>query len=259
MLTEDELNWVRSVLLDYDPLEISPSYIHKKKTELEWFKNKGKVRKELDKLRKMIKVTPQELIELKDKSVRGILGIKNFAGIYIIHNSVKDIYYVGQSESVFDRAYMHFVTNPEEIKGRYELTVKFNLPEIYIDYSSGDEFNISLIPLENTSFSSLNELEGYAIVAYNSLVPDGYNRVMGNILDKPIFKNEDYEKAAKLLFDRIKETKGEEFLLTLTTQRKRIFYTYNLLLELELPDNLNFRKGLSTMIKEYNKANKSKK
>ncbi|MED4848307.1 hypothetical protein [Bacillus atrophaeus] len=51
MLSEDELSWIRNVLQDYVPGEISPSYFYKEITEFERNQNRGKVRKELDALR----------------------------------------------------------------------------------------------------------------------------------------------------------------------------------------------------------------
>lgn len=250
-LTEDELNWIRQVLSDplVDDLSPSPSYDYVKKTEFERNKNKGNVRKELDALRKeLIGYAPEELIELRMKREREKLGIENFAGIYIIHNLVYDIYYIGQAKKVFDRAYKHFVTNPSENKARYEWTVEYNLPEIYDDYRLGDKFNISLISLKQTSFSSLNEFEDNAIRAYNSLVPHGYNRMPGNILDKPIFKNDDYEKAANLLLDKIKGS--------LPPPKKRMSYTLHLLSELECPRNTVFALNFIKLIKAYQKANR---
>lgn len=46
MLPVDELNWIRQVLSDYTPKEISPSYFYLKMTEFERNNNKGNVRKE---------------------------------------------------------------------------------------------------------------------------------------------------------------------------------------------------------------------
>lgn len=253
MLTEDELNWIRKVLEDYEP-GISASYFYRRNTIIERNKNKGNVRKELDSLRKkMIKYTPQELLELKNKKVRESRDVNNFSGIYIIHNCIRDLYYIGQSVKAFDRAYTHFVKNQELKKGRYEMNVQFNLPEIYYDYNLGDKFSISLIPLEDTSFSTLNELEDNAIRAYDSLVPNGYNRNPGNIMDKPIFANDDFEKAANLILDKIK---GTEVFLTLTNNRKRLWYSIDLLSELGLPENLTFANNLADLIKDYQKANK---
>lgn len=256
-LTEDERNWIRQVLSDYDPfeIEISPSYFYRKKTIIERNSNKGTVRKELDDLRKkMIKFTPQELLELRNKNLRENRGIENFSGIYVIHNRVKDIYYVGQAERVFDRAYQHFFINAASKKERHELNVRFNLPEIYNDYNLGDKFSISLIPLESTSFSSLNELEDNAIRAYDSLIPKGYNRNPGNVMDKPIFNSDDYQKAADLILDKIK---GTDMFSSLSNDDKRWHYTRTLLSELVLPSsNTHFLFNFVKMIKAYQKVNK---
>ncbi|MCY8940261.1 GIY-YIG nuclease family protein, partial [Peribacillus frigoritolerans] len=183
--------------------------------------------------------------------------IRNFAGIYIIHNRLKDIYYVGQSKGVFGRAYQHFVTNPAENKARYEGTVEFNLPEIYDDYRSGNKFNISLIPLKNTSFSTLDELERNAISAYNASVEyGGYNRTHGNVINKVIYKNDDHEKAANLILNKIK---GTEIFSTLTNDDKRRRYIWTLALELVLPSNTDFSHNFVKMIRDYQKANKKRK
>lgn len=240
MLTKDELNWIKFILSDYEPFEVSPSYYYRLKTVNERNKNKGDVRKELDNLRgRMLKVTPEELLELKDKNERERRGIFNFCGIYIMQNNIKNIYYIGQAEKVFDRAYKHFVLNEGN-------------PRVYKDYNLGDEFIVSLIPLENTSFLSLNELEDNAIRAYDSF-QNGYNRMPGNVVDKHIFKNDDYQKVAELLLDRIK---GSESFSSLSNGKKRVNYVSNLLSELELPKNIHFILGFAKLIKEYQKANK---
>lgn len=246
-ITEEELNWLKQVIgedYDYDPHTLPLHYVRLKKAQYERNQNKGNVRKELDKLRKKLrKYTPEELLELKSKIERESRGIHNFSGIYIIHNCQLDIYYVGQAEKVFDRVYIHFIKDPT------------GNPEIYNDYSLGDKFNISLIPLENTSFSSLNELEDNAIRAYNSLAPAGYNRMPGNIKDKAFFNNDNYQKVADLLLDKIK---GTEVFLTLTNSRKRIRYIRSLLSELGLPHNAHFILNFAKMIQEYQKANKKR-
>ncbi len=259
-LTEDELKWLKQISenynFDYDALiKLSPDYVRFKKARFERSANKEIVRKNLDILRKNTKkFTPEELIKLRNKNVRESQGIENFAGIYIIHNRKKDIYYVGKSEGVFGRTYKHFVTNPAKNEKRYKDTVKFNLPEIYDDYRLGDKFSISLIPLENTSFSTLDDLETYAISAYNASVEyGGYNRTHGNIITKVCFKNDGHEKAADLILNKIKET---EIFSTLKNDDDRKKYTWTLALELALPRNLNFRLNFSKRIKEYQKANK---
>lgn len=191
MLKNEKLVWIRGVLSDYDPFEISPSYFHKKKTEFERNKNKEFVRKELDLLSdNMMKVTPEELLVLKNAKEREKQDIDSPPGIYIIHNCEFDKYYIGQSESIFDRAYRHFVKGSGSV-------------EVYEDYCSGHTFSISVLPLESTSFLTLNELEDNAIRAYNALVPHGYNKNPGNVMDTFYFKNNDYQKVANLILDKI--------------------------------------------------------
>lgn len=242
-LSEDELSWIRGILSDYDPFEISPSYFYKKEAEIERNKNKGIVRNELDDLRnQMMKFTPQELIQLRNKNERERQLVENFSGIYIIHNCVEDIYYVGQAIRVFDRSYEHFV------KGNT------GNPTIYEDFISGDEFRISLIPLQITSFSSLNELEDNAIRAYDSF-HNGYNRVEGNVMDKPIFGNNEYKKVSDFILDRIK---GTEFFSTLNNNEKRSSFIGELFREFKLPYNPHFQMNFRTAIKEYQKIHKKK-
>jgi|GEM_PF-6877106 len=73
-LTEDELKWIRHILRDSDlssEIELSPSYCYKNKTEDERNENRKIVRKELDDLKdKLIKFTPEELLELKNENNR---------------------------------------------------------------------------------------------------------------------------------------------------------------------------------------------
>ncbi|QBP43209.1 excinuclease ABC subunit C (plasmid) [Paenisporosarcina antarctica] len=260
-LTEEELNWLKKISEDYGCdygglIKLPPPYVRLKKTLFEQEENKEIVRKDLDSLRKIMKkFTPKELIELGNKNLRESRSIRNFAGIYIIHNRLKNIYYIGQSKGVFGRAYQHFVTNPSENKARYEGTVEFNLPEIYDDYRSGNKFNISLIPLENTSFSTLDELESNAISAYNASVEyGGYNRTHGNrVINKSSFNNDDQETAANLILNKIKVT---EIFSTLKNDKKRWDYTRTLSLELVLPHNRNFHSNFVNRIKEYQKTNK---
>ena len=232
--TEDELDWFRSVS-NKNPGETSPSAYYKVKTQRERENNKATVRKELDLLvNSSEKYKPQQLLNERVK-----LGIHSFSGIYIICNTEKDTRYVGKSESVLDRVCMHFV------KGKGN-------SDIYNDFIQGDIFYISLIPLESTSYNSLNELEDNAIRAYDSFI-NGYNKMEGNMMDSYIFKNDEYREAAQMLLERIKNT--EEF-LTLSNNDKRIIYSRKLFSELGLPKNTHFRKGLISLIKDYHRNNK---
>ncbi|MCZ0872756.1 GIY-YIG nuclease family protein [Peribacillus sp. AS_2] len=265
-LTEDELNWIKQVLVgqygkDYDAIiKLPPHYVRQKIETVKLKENKGIVRKDLDTLReKMKKFTPKELIELGNKHIRDSKGIENFSGIYIIHNSTKDIYYVGKSVAVFNRAYNHFVTNPAENVARYRDTVEFNLPEIYTDYLIGDKFSISLIPFGSTSllFSSIDELERNGISAYNASVEfGGYNRTHGNVINKRLFRNEEHQKVAEFMLDKIKET---ESFKSLKNNEGRKRYTFNLLSEYGLPNSWGFISPFAKMIQEYQKANKANK
>lgn len=240
MLTEIELNWIRDVLCDEPFGEIAPSYFYRKNLEIERTKNKGHVREELDNLRKeMPKYTPKDFSELRNRGINEYL-----VGIYIIYNYNKDLYYVGQSKNMVNRVYEHFILN-------------MGNPELHGDYCLGEKFTISLIPLAKTSFSSLDDLEDYAIRAYDSLIPNGYNKIPGNIMVKPIYRNEDHRKVSDLILNDIKET--EEF-CNLSNDKKRIKYIRKLLSELNLPQNtsfiLSFMKAIKEYQKEYKKTNK---
>lgn len=239
MFTEDELNWLRNVLSDSS--RISPSYFYREKMIKERNKNQPSVREELDKLiTQREKFTPQQLIGLRTVSQRKAQRVNNFSGIYIIHNKSKSIYYVGKAEKVFNRAYNHFIKDSGNM-------------DIYTDFILGDEFQISLIPLDETSSSTLNELEGNAIVAYNSF-RNGYNKVEGNILDRPVFYNEDHEEAAHLILNKIKELK--EF-AGLTNDRKRLIYIKSLMTEYKLPNNIGFQVNLRKLIKNHKPSKKN--
>lgn len=86
-------------------------------------------------------------------------------GVYILHNTEKDLCYVGQSKDVSKRVYNHF-------SGRGNA-------DVYADYKYGDNFTVQIIPLENTDYVSLNLLERDMIQQYNSY-RHGYNRTRGN-------------------------------------------------------------------------------
>lgn len=80
-------------------------------------------------------------------------------------NQSKGMYYVGQGKQVFSRVNAHF-------------TGKGN-GDVYADYKYGDKFTIKMIALENSGFSTLNELERNTIAKYNAYYK-GYNKTRGN-------------------------------------------------------------------------------
>lgn len=89
----------------------------------------------------------------------------NFAGVYILFNSTKNMYYVGQGKEVLNRVNAHF-------------TGKGN-GDVYADYKYGDKFTIKIISLEKSGYLSLNELERHTIMTYDSFA-SGYNKTRGN-------------------------------------------------------------------------------
>lgn len=235
--------------------EISASYIYRKNQEFERNAIKNSTRKVLDSLRNQTrKFTPEELLEFKESINKENASPKNSTGIYIIHNFTKDMYYVGQAKRIFNRARQHFSYNPTDKSARKNTNELLNLPEIYIDYHSKDQFCISFILLEDSPFSSLNELEDNAIRAYNSIVPTGYNRISGNLMDKSIFQNDNQQQAAEVLLENIKKT---EVFWDLTNDKKRKKYTYLLFMELVLPYDAGFFINFIKLMRTYRKENKA--
>lgn len=117
-----------------------------------------------------IEMTPEEFMEMRNTSFGGrgrksYALTQNFAGVYILYNKSKDMYYVGQGKQVLNRVNSHF-------------TGKGN-GDVYADYKYGDEFTIRMIALENSGFETLNELERNTISYYNAFA-DGYNKTRGN-------------------------------------------------------------------------------
>ncbi len=90
----------------------------------------------------------------------------DFKGAYIICNKTKNnSCYVGQSKNVLNRVINHF-------KGQGN-------QEVYFDYKIGNIYTIKGIALQNSGFSSLNELERSLIQKYNPYEL-GYNKTRGN-------------------------------------------------------------------------------
>lgn len=260
-LTQDERASIREALIQdaYDPFAISTSYLYREQTIRKQNENKDAVREELDTLRHQATTfTPEDLLELKSENERKNQAIENVTGIYIIHNHTKEMYYIGQAIRVFDRAYRHFATNPasQANQARHDMTVQFDLPELHHDYHKGDAFGIHVIPLAKTTFSTLNELEAHAIVAYDSIIPRGYNRVSGHIVDKSLFETDRLEQAADLLIETISKT---DIFWSLTNQEKRRKYTAVLFSELVLPRHTHFLLNFLRKIKSYQKANSIQK
>lgn len=117
-----------------------------------------------------IEMTPEEFLQMRKdtlgKNGKAYYGLtRNFAGVYVLYNQTKNMYYVGQGQQVLSRVNSHF-------------TGKGN-GDVYADYKYGDLFTITLFALEESGFSSLNELERDAISAYGAYA-NGYNKTRGN-------------------------------------------------------------------------------
>lgn len=117
-----------------------------------------------------ISVTPKEFFKIRNASNGGrgkkhISTKHDFAGVYILYNNDKKMYYVGQGKRVFQRVNSHFTGHGNG--------------DVYADYKYGDNFTIKMIALRNSGFKTLNELERNTITTYNAYAK-GYNKTRGN-------------------------------------------------------------------------------
>ena len=117
---------------------------------------KSKIKKQIRGLsNNTLEMTPEEFFRMRKTSFGGrgrpsYALTQNFAGVYILHNKTKNMYYVGQGQQILNRVNAHF-------------TGKGN-GDVYADYKYGDVFTIRMIALKNSGFSTLNELERNTIM-----------------------------------------------------------------------------------------------
>ena len=117
-----------------------------------------------------LEMTPEEFFAMRNTSFGGrgrpsFALTQNFAGVYILFNSTKNMYYVGQGKEVLNRVNAHFT-------GRGN-------GDVYADFKYGDKFTIKMIALDKSGYTTLNELERNTIMTYNSFA-SGYNKTRGN-------------------------------------------------------------------------------
>lgn len=117
-----------------------------------------------------LEMTPEEYFDMRNANFGGRGSPKyannyNFAGVYILHNKSKNLYYIGQRKQVLNRVNNHF-------NGRGN-------GDVYADYKYGDRWTIRMIALKSSGFHTLNELERHAIATYDSY-NSGYNKTRGN-------------------------------------------------------------------------------
>ena len=137
-------------------------YTYKKKEEI-----KAQIKGLAD---NTLEMTPEEFFVMRRTSFGGrgrpsYALTQNFAGVYILFNSTKNMYYVGQGKEVLNRVNAHF-------------TGKGN-GDVYADYKYGDKFTIKMIALEKSGYTTLNELERNTIMTYDAFA-SGYNKTRGN-------------------------------------------------------------------------------
>ena len=128
-----------------------------------------KIKQKVEKLSKTkAELTPQEFIKLRAQTFGGDRRRHdklNFEGVYVLFNSTKNMYYVGQGKKVLDRVNMHF-------------TGKGN-GDVYADNKYGDEFTIKIIGLKHSGYRTLNALERDTIATFDAYAK-GYNKTKGN-------------------------------------------------------------------------------
>lgn len=119
----------------------------------------AKQRKENKWLAGFAEMSVKEFFELRKKNP------ENFTGVYILNNTTKHKYYVGQAIRIFSRVNNHF-------------TGKGN-GDVYADYKYKDNFTIRLIPLSKSGYTSLDKLEKDMIAKFKANTT-GYNKTAGN-------------------------------------------------------------------------------
>lgn len=86
-----------------------------------------------------LEVTPYEFFKIRNTNSIGnrkkhISTQFDFAGVYILYNHTKKMYYVGQGKRVFQRVNSHFTGHGNG--------------DVYADYKYGDRFTIKMIALK---------------------------------------------------------------------------------------------------------------
>lgn len=92
-------------------------------------------------------------------------SMHDFVGVYILHNTYNNKYYVGQSVHVLKRLCQHF-------NGK-------GCEDVYKDYCMGMPFEIQCVSLAGSGYDNLNKLERDYISYYNAYY-GGYNKTRGN-------------------------------------------------------------------------------
>lgn len=112
-------------------------------------------------------LTPVEFNDLRTqkKGNTYISKAYNIPGVYILENHSDNMFYVGQGKKVLDRVHSHF-------SGRGN-------GDVYADFKYGAKFTIKIIPLQQTNYTNLNDLEREYIRLLGAYTY-GYNKNRGN-------------------------------------------------------------------------------
>ena len=83
------------------------------------FHKKRKIKKQIrDLANNATEMSPEEFFRMRNFSLDGRKSYAktlNFAGVYILYNKTKHLYYVGQSKQVLDRVNAHFTGHGQGI------------------------------------------------------------------------------------------------------------------------------------------------
>ncbi|MBQ3275685.1 MAG: GIY-YIG nuclease family protein [Oscillospiraceae bacterium] len=119
--------------------------------------------------RNAVEMSPEAFFRLRSESEDGGRAYTSarydYAGVYILYNKTKNMYYVGQAQAVLSRINQHLTGHGNG--------------DVYADYKFGDKFSITSVRLKGSGFKTLNELERHAISIYDAY-SKGYNKTRGN-------------------------------------------------------------------------------
>ena len=91
--------------------------------------------------------------------------IGDCVGCYVLYNTTKHAYYVGQATRLYFRVNQHFTGHGNG--------------DVYADYKYGDTFRIMLLSLSENGYSDLDKFEADLIKKYDAF-NSGYNKTRGN-------------------------------------------------------------------------------
>lgn len=112
-----------------------------------------------------LKTTPKQLIKLYNTQLIGPNPTRyarqfDFSGVYVVHNTTRNRYFVGSSETVLDHAIQSFCQSDDT--------------DMYHDYKNGDRFKVSMFAVDPSKYAGIDATRQAVIKQYNAY-PHGYN------------------------------------------------------------------------------------